>query len=130
MRRARSSAWQRLALALAGAALALSLASAQDQRKSEAALNTVRKQIKELETRLTRDTVRRDEGAKALRAVEVENADATRKLADIRAKLADQRAARRTLGEQTDRANQRLAAERAALASQVRMSYVTGRAEV
>jgi septal ring factor EnvC (AmiA/AmiB activator) len=117
-------------LALAGAALAWSLAGAQDQRKSEAALSTVRKQIKELETRMTRDTARRDEGAKALRAAEVENADATRKLADIRAKLADQRAARRTLGEQTDRANQRLAAERAALGSQVRMSYVTGRAEV
>ncbi|HVY65231.1 MAG TPA: peptidoglycan DD-metalloendopeptidase family protein, partial [Gammaproteobacteria bacterium] len=53
-----------------------------------------------------------------------------RKLNDVRAKLAEQRAARRALGEQTERANQRLAAERAALAAQVRMSYVTGRAEV
>jgi len=122
--------WQRVVLVLAGAALAWSLASAQDQRKSEAALTTVRKQIKELETQLTRDTARRDEGAKALRAAEVENADATRKLADVRAKLNDQRAARRALGEQTDRANQRLAAERATLASQVRVSYITGRAEV
>jgi septal ring factor EnvC (AmiA/AmiB activator) len=117
-------------LALAGAALAWSLASAQDQRKSEAALNTVRKEIKELETRLTRETARRDEGAKALRAAEVENADATRKLADVRAKLNDQRAARRSLGEQTDRANQRLTAERAALGSQVRLSYITGRSEM
>ena len=130
MQGGRSSSWQRAALVLAGAAVAWSLASAQDQRKSEAALNTVRKEIKELETRLTRETARRDEGAKALRAAEVENADATRKLADVRAKLNDQRAARRALGEQTDRANQRLAAERAALSSQVRLSYITGRAEV
>jgi len=130
MQGGRSSSWQRAVLALAGAALAWSLASAQDQRKSEAALNTVRKEIKELETRLTRETARRDEGAKALRAAEVENADATRKLADVRAKLNDQRAARRSLGEQTDRANQRLTAERAALGSQVRLSYITGRSEM
>jgi murein hydrolase activator len=121
---------RRVALALASMALAWSLANAQDPRKSEAALKTVRKEIKDLETRLTRDTARRDEGAKALRSAEVESAEATRKLADVRAKLTDQRAARRSLGEQTDRANQRLAAERASLASQVRMSYVTGRAEV
>ncbi|MEO8464051.1 MAG: peptidoglycan DD-metalloendopeptidase family protein [Gammaproteobacteria bacterium] len=122
--------WRRVALVLAGAALAWSLASAQDQRKSEAALKTVRKEIKDLETRLTRDSARRDEGAKALRAAEVESAAATRKLADVRAKLAEQRAARRALGDQTDRANQRLAAERAALGAQARMSYITGRAEV
>jgi septal ring factor EnvC (AmiA/AmiB activator) len=134
MQGGRSQSWQRAALVLAGAAaawlLAWSLANAQDQRKSEAALNTVRKEIKELETRLTRETARRDEGAKALRAAEVENADATRKLADVRAKLNDQRAARRSLGEQTDRASQRLANERAALGSQVRTSYITGRSEV
>ncbi len=130
MQGGRSATWQRAALALAGAAVAWSLASAQDQRKSEAALSTVRKEIKDLETRLTRETARRDEGAKALRAAEIENTDATRKLADVRAKLNDQRAARRSLGEQTDRANQRLAAERGALGSQVRLSYITGRAEV
>jgi murein hydrolase activator len=124
-----SLSWRAIALVLA-AALACSLAGAQDQRKSEAALKTVRKEIKDLEARLTRDTARRDEGAKALRAAELESADATRKLADVRAKLNDQRAARRSLGEQTDRANQRLTAERAALGSQVRMSYITGRAEV
>jgi len=84
MQGGKSSSWRRAVLTLAGAAMACSLASAQDQRKSEAALNTVRKNIKELETRLTRDTAKRDEGAKALRAAEVENADAARKLADVR----------------------------------------------
>jgi len=130
MQGGRSSLWRRAALVLAGAVLAWSLAIAQDQRKSEAALSTVRKSIKELETRLTRDTAKRDEGAKALRAAEVDNAEAARKLADVRAKLNDQRATRRSLGEQTDRANQRLGAERAALGSQVRLTYITGRAEV
>src|SRR6185295_8118642 len=96
----RSSSWRGIVLVLASAALACSVAGAQDQRKSEAALKTVRKEIKDLEARLTRDTARRDEGAKALRAAELESADATRKLADVRAKLNDQRAARRSLGEQ------------------------------
>jgi len=125
-----SSSLRGIVLVLAVAALAWSLAGAQDQRKSEAELKTVRKEIKDLEARLTRDTARRDEGAKALRAAELESADATRKLADVRAKLNEQRAARRTLGEQTDRAHQRLTTERAALGSQVRMSYIAGRAEV
>ena len=124
------SFWRRGVFALAAAALACSLASAQDQKNSEAALKSVRKEIKDLEARLTRDTARRDEGAKALRAAELDSADAARKLADVRAKLSEQRAARRSLAEQTERANQRLATERAALGAQVRMSYVTGQAEV
>ncbi|HVY63437.1 MAG TPA: hypothetical protein VHH11_01295, partial [Gammaproteobacteria bacterium] len=66
MHRFRSPAWRRLRrglLALASAALVLSLANAQDQRKSEAQLKSVRKEIKELEARLTREAARRDEGA-------------------------------------------------------------------
>jgi murein hydrolase activator len=129
MQRRALSFWHRAILGLAAVALVGSPGSAQDQRKSEAQLKTVRKQIKDLEAQLTRDTARRDEGAKALREAETESAQAARKLADVRAQLVEQRTARRALTEQTDRANQRLAAERAALGSQVRMSYVLGQAE-
>jgi septal ring factor EnvC (AmiA/AmiB activator) len=121
---------RRFAWALAGLACALSVASAQDPRKSEAALKAVRKEIKELETRLARETARRDDSASALRAAELEIANASRKLADVRSQLAQQRSAQRALEQKTERANQRLAAERAALAEQVRMSYVAGREEL
>jgi murein hydrolase activator len=113
-----------------GAVLALSVASAQDQRKSEAALQAVRKEIKALETRLARETTRRDDGAKALRTAELEIATTSRKLADVRSSLGEQRSAQRALAGETERANQRLSAERTSLAQQVRMSYMTGREEL
>ncbi len=119
-----------LALALATAALVSSLALAQDRRESEAKLDAVRKEIKELEARMTREATRRDDGARALRAAELEIAAATRKLAEVRGNLRAQQGARRDLREQTDRANGRLAAESAALARQVRASYMAGRDEL
>lgn len=117
-------------LALAAAVAVVSVAAAQSERESRAALEAVRKEIKAVEARLARETARRDEGAKALRAAELEIAAATRKLTGVRSDLSTQRAARRDLGQQTDRANQRLAAERAALGEQVRLRYMTGREEL
>ncbi|HEY9183360.1 MAG TPA: peptidoglycan DD-metalloendopeptidase family protein, partial [Gammaproteobacteria bacterium] len=72
----------------------------------------------------------RDAGARALRSAEVGIADAARKLAEVRSELRSQQNARRDLGQNTDRANQRLAAERTALARQVRLHYMTGREEL
>ena len=120
----------RVGLGLTGAVLAISLAAAQSQRNSEAALQAVRKEIKDVETRLAGEIARRDDGAKALRAAEVEIAVATRKLVDVRTELESQRATRRDLDQQTARANQRLASERAALGHQVRLRYMTGREEL
>jgi len=107
-----------------------SFALAQDRRESEAALSAVRKEIKALQERIARETARRDEGTRALRDAEVEIAAATRKLAELRADLRTQRAAQRSLSADTERANGRLAAEREALARQVRSSYMTGREEL
>jgi murein hydrolase activator len=121
---------RRVGLVLAGAVLGISLAVAQSERNSEAALQAVRKEIKGLETRLARETSRRDDGAKALRAAELEIAAAARKLVDLRTELSSQRATRRSLGEQTERANRRLVTERAALGRQVRLRYITGREEI
>ena len=119
-----------LALALATAALGSSLVLAQDRRESQAKLESVRKEIKELEARMAREAARRDDGAQALRAAELESAAATRKLAQVRGDLRAQQGTRRDLGQQTERANGRLAAERAALARQVRASYMAGRDEL
>lgn len=107
-----------------------SLALAQDRRESEAALTAVRKEIKALQERIARETTRRDEGTRALRAAEVEIAAAARKLAELRADVKTQRATQRSLSQDTERANGRLAAEKAALAEQVRASYMTGREEL
>jgi septal ring factor EnvC (AmiA/AmiB activator) len=119
----------------AGLALALYVAvispsAAQDRRESEAALKAVRSQIKEIEGRVARETAARDDGAKALRAAELTIAAATRKLAAVRADLKTQQAQRRTLREDAERVERRLAAERVSLSRQVRASYMTGRAEV
>jgi len=126
--------WRRLAglgsSALATVLLGWSLGVAQERRESEAALSAVRKEIVELQNRIARETTRRDEGTRALRAAEVEIAAATRKLGELRANLTTQQAARRDLAQQTQRANGRLVDERSALARQVRSSYMTGRQEL
>jgi septal ring factor EnvC (AmiA/AmiB activator) len=116
--------------ALVALVLAGSLGFAQDRRESEAALSVVRKEIKELQERIARETSRRDEGARALRAAEVEIATATRKLGEVRANLKTQQTARRDLLQQTEAGNRRLATEKSALARQVRSSYMTGREEL
>jgi septal ring factor EnvC (AmiA/AmiB activator) len=118
------------AAALATAALASSLGLAQDRRESEAALSAVRKEIKELEVEIARETTRRNEGARALRTAEVEIAVATRKLTDVRGSMRVQETARRDLSVKTERVSGNLAAEREALARQVRGSYMTGRGEL
>lgn len=116
--------------ALAAAALALPLAVAQDKRASEAELSAVRKEIRELQEKITRETTRRDDGARALRTAEVDIATATRKLGEVRGELKQQETARSDLARETQRANRSLAAERDALAQQVRSSYMAGREEL
>jgi septal ring factor EnvC (AmiA/AmiB activator) len=116
--------------AVVAAVLASSLVLAQDRRESEAELSAVRKDIRALQDRIARETTRRDEGARALRAAEVAIAAATRKLADVRADFKVQQAARRDLEGQSQRASRSLAAEKDALAGQVRSSYMAGREEL
>jgi len=115
-----------VAVALAG----WSLAAAQDRRQSEAELSAVRKEIKALQEKVARETTRRDAGARALRASEVEIVAATRKLAEVSGTVRTQEKTRRDLELQTASANRRLGAERDALARQVRSSYMAGREEL
>jgi septal ring factor EnvC (AmiA/AmiB activator) len=115
---------------LATVVLGWTVGLAQDRRESEAALSAVRKEIKELQERIARETTRRDERTRALRAAEVEIAAATRKLTEVRSDLRKQETARRDLAQQAQQTNRRLAAEKEALARQVRSSYMTGREEL
>ncbi|HSC15358.1 MAG TPA: peptidoglycan DD-metalloendopeptidase family protein [Gammaproteobacteria bacterium] len=110
--------------------LGSTLVLAQDRRESEAELSAVRKEIKALQDRIARETTRRDEGARELRAAEVAIAAATRKLAEVRADLKVEVSARRDLERQSERASRSLAAEKDALARQVRSSYMAGREEL
>jgi septal ring factor EnvC (AmiA/AmiB activator) len=116
--------------AVVAAVLGSSLVLAQDRRESEAQLSAVRKEIKALQDRIARETTRRDEGARELRAAEVAIAAATRKLAELRDDLKAQERARRDLERQSERASRSLAAEKDALAGQVRSSYMAGREEL
>jgi septal ring factor EnvC (AmiA/AmiB activator) len=116
--------------AVVAAVLGSSLVLAQDRRESEAQLSAVRKEIKALQDRIARETTRRDEGARELRAAEVAIAAATRKLAELRDDLKAQETIRRDLERQSDRASRSLAAEKDALARQVRSSYMSGREEL
>jgi len=118
------------AAVVVAALLGWSLAAAQDRRQSEAELSAVRKEIKALQERITRETTRRDEGTRALRASEVEIAAATRKLAEVSGKVRTQEKTRRELELETASANRRLGAEKDALARQVRSSYMAGREEL
>jgi septal ring factor EnvC (AmiA/AmiB activator) len=118
------------AVALALIALGSSLTLAQDRRESEAALSAVRKEIKGLQERIARETTRRDASTQALRAAELKIAAATQELVAVRKELATQRSARGALAQETQQANGRLAAEQAALARQVRSSYMAGREEL
>ena len=112
------------------AVLGSTLVLAQDRRESEAELSAVRKEIKALQDRIARETTRRDDGARELRAAEVAIAAATRKLAEVRGDLKAQVSARRDLERQSERATRSLSAEKDALARQVRSSYMAGREEL
>ena len=106
------------------------LVVAQGVRAQKASAAEVHKQIESLQRRVTREVTERDENARALRTLELNITASGRKLAKVQADLREQQAKRRSLGTQERQAGERLEAERAALAAQVRMSYMTGRQEI
>lgn len=100
------------------------------QRDEQAALESVRRNIGELEQRLARQQTERGETAAALRRVELEIAEARKTLAAIDTQAAEAR--RRAESLETERAavDARLAAEREILAEQLRVAYINGRTEL
>ena len=135
MNRARPTRQTLRAAAAAAIAAALLLAPspprAQERSaaEQEAALQAVRKEIKALESRIARQTTQRDASARALRDLEVTIAAGARKLDTVRADLRRQQTRQRELAGEQRAARAKLAGERAALAAQVRLSYMTGREE-
>jgi septal ring factor EnvC (AmiA/AmiB activator) len=118
------------ALALAAGVLAGAVTVAQSVAERDAQLQAVRKKIGALEARLAGQVAKRDETAKALRAAELEAAEGARKLEQIRTQLRAQQGEQRSLATELERTTKSLASERAALARQVRVSYMNGREEI
>ena len=117
-------------LALAASVLAGAIAVAQSVAERDAQLQAVRKKLEAVEARLAGQVAKRDENAKTLRAAELEAATAARKLEEIREQIRAQQGEQRSLGAELDRTTEALASERAALARQVRVSYMNGREEL
>ena len=103
---------------------------AQSTREQKATAAAVHKQIDALQRKIARQITERDEKARELRTLELKIAASNRKLGEIRTNLRAQQARRSALDVEQRQADQRLAAERAALGRQVRSSYMTGREEV
>jgi septal ring factor EnvC (AmiA/AmiB activator) len=110
--------------------LAGAIAVGQSVTERGAQLEAVRKKIEALEGRLAGQVAKRDENAKALRAAELEAAEGARKLEEIRAQLRAQQGEQRSLTTELERTTHALATQRAALARQVRVSYMNGREEL
>ena len=100
------------------------------QTDEEAALSAVRAEIEAVERRMARQTAERDAGAEALRRTELRIAAVNEELARLRAAAREQQQRREALEDQSREAEDRLAAERDALAGQLRVSYMTGRQEL
>lgn len=126
----------RLALALVALAampLALAPPPAAGQaagRADTADLAKVRKNIEALERRLAKQIDEHGAAGRALRAAELEVAAASRKLDTTRKEVSALETRQGVLASETDRAAARLGNERAALAEQLRLRYMSGRQEV
>lgn len=99
------------------------------QLQEERALAAVREQIATLQQRLSRDHAALERQYAELKGAETASAAAAESLRGVRSRLAEQQRRGRELAGQTRQVTARLAAERDALASQVRMSFLTGRQE-
>jgi septal ring factor EnvC (AmiA/AmiB activator) len=100
------------------------------QPDEERALEAVRQEIKAVEQRVARQTMQRAAELAVLREAELKVAAAAAELARIRERLREQRAERAELAAESKQAAERLDGERATLARQVRLSYMTGREEL
>jgi septal ring factor EnvC (AmiA/AmiB activator) len=118
-----------LLLPLAAIGLCLPPALAAQNRQARE-LKAVRQKIAAVERRLERQTAARDRSADALKQAELAVADATRKLAAVKARQREQQAKQKRLDERKTKAEARLQEQQRALAHQVKLSYMTGRQEL
>jgi septal ring factor EnvC (AmiA/AmiB activator) len=100
------------------------------QVDAERELEQVRVEIETVSEELASQMRSRDANVRALESIERALASTARELADLNARTRELEARGRELTAQMSAAEQRLGAEREALAEQVRMSYLTGRQEL
>lgn len=124
---ARTPTRTRLTAALLATALLVAPGAAQENPRES--LEALRVRIRTLEERIAKQSVQRDDTAKALKGLELEIGAANRELAALRARGLEQQRRRQTLEAETAEAQARIAREREALARQVRLAFVNGREE-
>ncbi len=100
------------------------------QPEAARALDEVQNRIEAVSKELESQRRSRDANAQELKSIELELASTTRELDELDERVEALEVRQRELDEQTAAAEQRLGAERDALAEQVRMSYMTGREEL
>jgi len=116
-----------LLLSLAGS-LGTPALRAQDDPERE--LERIQREIAALERDLERQVGRRDDGMAELRELELALAESHAELDELAGAIAAQTARQAAILDERRAANERLDGEQAALAEQVRMSYMTGRQEI
>jgi septal ring factor EnvC (AmiA/AmiB activator) len=123
-------ACRRIAVLLALAALVAAPGSgAGSPSDTEVALGRVRTRIREVTEAVHGDVARRDGLARELKAADEALALARKRLEDVRARRSASDAHHSELKAEQERAAQELAAERGALAGQLRSAYAGGRDE-
>ncbi len=109
----------------------LTWAAGTSGRKAETAreLDAIQERIRSLETEISRAAAEKPTAGKALKEAELIEADARSSLQGIRRRLAQGRERERAIRADMATAEADLARHRAALASQLRLAYATGREE-
>jgi len=113
-------------LALGGGPLA---AQDDDPAQAQQALETVRSRLEALEADLARRSRERDAAQDALRAAELAEARARKRLAGLDGRVAESRSRLADLARSAEAARVELAAELERLGAQLRSAYVAGRDE-
>jgi len=111
------------------AALAVAVPSLAASKDPEADLRHVQRQIEQLQKSLREDVAKRDRLSAALREAEERVGEARGRLDDVRQRVRATDRRIRELGAEREREEARLAAERDALAAELKAAYVTGREE-
>ena len=118
-------------LVLLAAVLTMPQAGAVADQPNDAArdLDAVQERIRRLEQEISRAAGAKPTAARALQDAELQEADARRKMRELRTQLNEGKAREKTLRERMARAEFDLASHRAALGWQLRLAYVSGRQE-
>ncbi len=119
------------ALAILGLLAGAVLAAGAPGRKAETAreLDAIQARIRGLETEISKAAAEKPTAGKALKEAELVEADARTALQGIRHRLTEGRTRERAIRADMAHAETDLASHRAALASQLRLAYATGREE-